>query len=205
MLVSYILSSFHALIYGKYWVGQKVHLCFQTSGQSNITIILLLLTQPLVGTLLLSPGSWCAQGLVCALLESVSQVLWKFCNQIPLASKVKFCAGSRLLGSSMVGLMATSTKRAYATCCMTQVCSSQSPCLCSRQLQTCASSGDTQTFKAGLAQSLWGLWVLVHQRFCLRTLMVVNTKIRLIIFFADKDGEALHSQQKQDQELWLRS
>ena len=29
----------------------------------------------------------------------------------------------------------------------------------------------------------------------------VNTKIRLILFFAAKDGEALHSQQKQDQEL----
>ena len=29
----------------------------------------------------------------------------------------------------------------------------------------------------------------------------VNTKIRLIIFFAAKDGEALYSQQKQDQEL----
>ena len=29
----------------------------------------------------------------------------------------------------------------------------------------------------------------------------VNTKIRLIIFFAAKDGEALHSQQKQDKEL----
>ena len=30
---------------------------------------------------------------------------------------------------------------------------------------------------------------------------MVNTEIRLIIFFAAKDGEALHSQQKQDQEL----
>ena len=30
---------------------------------------------------------------------------------------------------------------------------------------------------------------------------MVNTKIRLIIFFADKDGEALYSQQKQDQDL----
>ena len=30
---------------------------------------------------------------------------------------------------------------------------------------------------------------------------MVNTKIRLIIFFAAKDGEALYSQQKQDQEL----
>src|SRR5574341_826368 len=30
---------------------------------------------------------------------------------------------------------------------------------------------------------------------------MVNTKIRLTIFFAAKDGEALYSQQKQDQEL----
>ena len=30
---------------------------------------------------------------------------------------------------------------------------------------------------------------------------MVNTEIRLIIFFAAKDGEALHSQQKQDWEL----
>ena len=30
---------------------------------------------------------------------------------------------------------------------------------------------------------------------------MAHTKIRLIIFFAAKDGEALYSQQKQDQEL----
>ena len=30
---------------------------------------------------------------------------------------------------------------------------------------------------------------------------MVNTKIRLIIFFATENGEALYSQQKQDQEL----
>ena len=30
---------------------------------------------------------------------------------------------------------------------------------------------------------------------------MVNTKIRLIIFFTAKDGQALYSQQKQDQEL----
>ena len=30
---------------------------------------------------------------------------------------------------------------------------------------------------------------------------MVNAEIRLIIFFAAKDGEALYSQQKQDQEL----
>ena len=30
---------------------------------------------------------------------------------------------------------------------------------------------------------------------------MVNTKIRLILVFAARDGEALYSQQKQDQEL----
>ena len=30
---------------------------------------------------------------------------------------------------------------------------------------------------------------------------MVNTEIKLIMFFAAKDGEALYSQQKQDQEL----
>ena len=30
---------------------------------------------------------------------------------------------------------------------------------------------------------------------------MVSTEIRLIIFFAAKDGEALYSQQKQDQEM----
>ena len=31
--------------------------------------------------------------------------------------------------------------------------------------------------------------------------MMVDTEIRLITFFAAKDGEALYSQQKQDREL----
>ena len=35
------------------------------------------------------------------------------------------------------------------------------------------------------------------------TYQMVSTKIRLIIFFAAKDGEALYSQQKQDWELTL--
>ena len=41
------------------------------------------------GPLVLSPGSGCTQGSVCALQESASPVLWKFCNQIPLVFKVK--------------------------------------------------------------------------------------------------------------------
>ena len=47
----------------------------------------------------------------------------------------------------MVGLVATSSKRAYATCHVFQVCCSQSPCSCSRVLLTCTSTGDTQTLK----------------------------------------------------------
>ena len=53
------------------------------------------LGQSLVGSLLLSPGSWCTQGSVCALQESVSPVLYKFWQ---------LCGG----------LMVTSSKRAYA-------------------------------------------------------------------------------------------
>ena len=53
------------------------------------------LGQSLVGSLLLSPGPWYAQGFVCALQESVFPVLGKFCNQIPLASTIKFLGGSQ--------------------------------------------------------------------------------------------------------------
>ena len=49
------------------------------------------------GSLLLSPGSWCERGFVCALQVTVSPILCEFCNQIPLASKVKFPGGSQSL------------------------------------------------------------------------------------------------------------
>ena len=55
------------------------------------------LVQSLVRTLLLSPGSWCTQGFVYALQESVSPALCKFCNQTPLASTVKYPGGSQSL------------------------------------------------------------------------------------------------------------
>ena len=54
------------------------------------------LGQSLVGSLLLSPESWCTQGFVYGLQESVSQ---------------SFVSS----GGSIVGLMETSPKRAYAT------------------------------------------------------------------------------------------
>ena len=62
----------------------------ETPGHSQAS-----LGQSLVGSLLLSPGSWCTQGSFCALLESVSPVLCKFWW---------------LYG----GLTVTSSKRAYA-------------------------------------------------------------------------------------------
>ena len=45
----------------------------ETPGHSRVS-----LGQSLVGSLLLSPGSWCAQGFICALQESVAPVLCKF-------------------------------------------------------------------------------------------------------------------------------
>ena len=44
-------------------------------------------------------------------------------------------------------------------------------------------------------------WGISSQLLQQRRHQMVNTEIRLIIFFAAKDGEALYSQQKQDQEL----
>ena len=60
------------------------------------------LGQSLVGSVFLSPRSWCTQGFVCAIQESVSPILCKFCNQIPLASKVKFPGAFRLFVRSPI-------------------------------------------------------------------------------------------------------
>ena len=81
----------------------------ETPGHSQAS-----LAQSLVGTLLLSPGSWCTQSFVCALQESISPVLCKFWQ---LYSGVN---GNLLQG----GL------------CHTQVCCIQSPCPCGCPLLT---------------------------------------------------------------------
>ena len=81
------------------------------------------LDQSVVGSLLLSPGSWCTQCSVCALQESVSAVLcrfWWLCGVV----------NCTLLQEGL---------------CNTQVYCTQSSCPCSSPLLTCASSGDTQT------------------------------------------------------------
>ena len=113
------------------------------------------------GSLLLSPGSWYTPGFVCALKESVSPVLCRFYNQIPLQSQITwgfsvplpdpqvgesvvgprtfltvqeclwyYCfavCGSSAVGSAMVGLMATFSKRAYATGCVTRSPATRAP------------------------------------------------------------------------------
>ena len=70
----------------------------ETPGHSQASLV-----QPLVWKLLLSPGSWCAQGFICASPETVSSVLWKFCNRIPLASEVNSLGISVPLSNHHVG------------------------------------------------------------------------------------------------------
>ena len=91
-----------------------------------------------MGSLLLSPGSWCTPGSVCALQESVSPVLCKF-----------WWLYGRVNGNLLQeGL------------CHIQLCCTQSPCplrQATAHLYLCRRHSNTV-----LAQSLWGLWDLVH-------------------------------------------
>ena len=108
------------------------------------------------GPLLLSPGSWCTQGFVSALQESVSPVLCKFWW---------------LYGGDHGDLLQEGL-------CHTQVCCIQGPCPCGRPLLTCTSAGDTQTqfwlslcvgvsrscYAQGLfepSEYLWWVWGLI--------------------------------------------
>ena len=124
----------------------------------------------MMGSLLLSPGFWCTQGFFCALQESVSLVLWKFCYPIPLA--IKFPWGSQSLcwiprlGNLLWALELLQQYENFLdiivlqfvcwllgvsmvglTYHASQVCYSQNPCPCSRSQLTHTSSGDTQTPK----------------------------------------------------------
>ena len=105
----------------------------ETSGHSWSS-----LGQSLVESLLLYPGSWCTQGFVCALQESVSPILfWQLYGGF----------NGNLLQEGL---------------CHTQVYCTQSPCPYSSPLLTCTSAGDTQT---QFCLSLCGVWVLVCTRF----------------------------------------
>ena len=81
------------------------------------------LGQSLVGSLLLSSGSWCTQGSVFALQESVSPVLCKFWQLY-------------------AGINGNFLKEGV---CYALVCYIQSPCPCGRPLLTHTFTGDTQT------------------------------------------------------------
>ena len=83
------------------------------------------LGQFLLGSLVLSPGSWCTQDFPCVLQESVSPVLCKFWQ---------------LYGGVNGDLLQNGL-------CHSQVCYTQSLCPCSRPLLTHTSIGDTQTLK----------------------------------------------------------
>ena len=74
-----------------------------------------------LGSLLLSTGSWCTQGFVCALQESVSPVLCQF---------------RQLYGGVNGDLL-------QGSLCHSQVCCTQSPCPCSSPLLTRTSTADT--------------------------------------------------------------
>ena len=90
----------------------------ETPGHSRAS-----LGQSLVRSVLLSPGSWCTQGFVCALQEAVSSVPCKFC---------------RLYGGVNGDLLQEGL-------CHKQVYCTQSPWPCSCALLTGNSAGDTQT------------------------------------------------------------
>ena len=106
----------------------------ETPGHSQAS-----LSQSLMRSLLLSPGSWCAQGFVCALQGSVSP----------------FCISSH---SSLVGLMETSSKKAYTT---PRSAAPRVPAPVAGHCLPVSLQETLKHSKAGLAQSLWGLWFLV--------------------------------------------
>ena len=105
----------------------------ETPGHSRAS-----LGQSLVGSLLLSPGTWCTQGSVCALPESVSPVLCKFWQLY----------GGLMVKPPVRGLMP------YPSL------------LHSELLPLQQSTADLYLLRKNpntvLSQSLWGLWVLVH-------------------------------------------
>ena len=108
------------------------------------------------------------------LLDTHGQVwvslLWGRCSFLlgPGVHKVLFVSSQSLFpqccvnsGSSVLGLMVTSSKRAHA---IPRSAALRAPAPCGRPLLPHTSTGDKHS-KAGLTQSLWGL--LVCTRFCL--------------------------------------
>ena len=104
----------------------------------------------------------------------VGDLLWalELLQQCENFGKIVLQFMGSLLGGSVVGLMATSSKRAYATHHASQVCCSQNTCPPGRSLLTHASTGDNQTDRCrpgSVSCGSHGFFpsVLVHTRFCL--------------------------------------
>ena len=117
--------------------------CLQRLLDTQATLVL-----SLVGSLLLSFGSCCTQGFACALHESVSPV----------------CVGS---GGSMVGLMATSSNRPYAT---PRSAAPRAPAPAAGHCRPIPPQETCKQSKAVPSQPLQDL--LVYTRFCLSPLSV---------------------------------
>ena len=74
--------------------------CQPTPLKETLTHSQVDLAQSPVGSLFLSPGSWCTQGIICALQEwslCFPTVLWESCNQILMAFKDRFPGDSQSL------------------------------------------------------------------------------------------------------------
>ena len=155
------------------------------------------LDQSLMGSLLLSPGPWCLQDFVCVLWVSVSPHLWKFLNQISLTFKARFPSDSQALfwisrlesllwglepsgiivlqfvnhppGSSMVWLIAMSSKTILTTLHGSQDCCCQCPCPRSGHCwpitlqETLKHSGRSGSVSCGDHHSF--PWVLIYTSF----------------------------------------
>ena len=100
------------------------------------------LGQSLVGSLLVSPWSWCTQDFISALQASVAPILYKF-----------WWLHGGFNGDFLQEVL-----------CHTQVCCTQSPCPCDRSLLTCTSTGDTQTLKGRSGSVCAVSWVLIQKR-----------------------------------------
>ena len=160
----------------------------ETPGHSRAS-----LGQSLVGSQLSSPGSWCTQGSICAIQESVSQS----------------CESS---GGSMVGIMVTFSKRAYslprsaAPRAPAPVAGHCWPIPLQETLKHSSVSVSVGSLGPGVYK-VWDFWAsLVGMGFDSKWDFTPSTVLLGLFLWPwmwgiSKDGEALHTQQKQDREL----
>ena len=123
-------------------------------------------------------GSWCTQGFV---VPSKSLFPWGFLVLLLHPQVGNLLQGPRtsenfgkvvlqfmgcLPGGSIVGLMATSSKRTNATCHASQVCCSQNTCPLGRSQLTRASRGDSQTDRCRPGSVSCGVTASFPQSWC---------------------------------------